>query len=368
MELNAWQTLFAQQKDRYPLARMQDLLKALHQSALGCGHLVENEAGSFERLKKEWPSAPAAYPPEPLAGGFSRLHLGQAREAGLDPRTVQRLFTLSARVRTGQEAVFADILREIRECPEVQTLFADDADRAFLDGYIPRAPALLSHSDIFRENYRPAYRVISDDLISLLPLCARIDRALAASEKPLVMAVEGGCAGGKSTAAGILAAVYGAPVIHMDDFFLRPEQRTEDRYRTPGGNVDHERFLLEAAPFLRAGQAFSYRKFDCARMALGESVSVPASRLTVVEGSYSMHPALSSLYGLSVFIETDLKTRKKRILRRNGDRAEQFFTRWMPLEDLYFDSTAARQRCSMSLSFPDTPWNVLDFSGSGADE
>ena len=49
----------------------------------------------------------------------------------------------------------------------------------------------------------------------------------------------------------------------MDHFFLRPEQRTPERLRTPGENVDHERFLEEVLCPLRAGRVFWYRPFDC---------------------------------------------------------------------------------------------------------
>ena len=38
-----WQTLFERQKAMYPQVLLQDMLKALHQSLLGCGHLVEDE-------------------------------------------------------------------------------------------------------------------------------------------------------------------------------------------------------------------------------------------------------------------------------------------------------------------------------------
>ena len=46
MELFDWRSLFESQESLYPSARLQDLIKALHQACLGCGHLIADEAGS----------------------------------------------------------------------------------------------------------------------------------------------------------------------------------------------------------------------------------------------------------------------------------------------------------------------------------
>ncbi|MFR7635787.1 MAG: hypothetical protein ACLUYZ_00015 [Lachnospiraceae bacterium] len=61
----------------------------------------------------------------------------------------------------------------------------------------------------------------------------------------------------------------------MDDFFLRPEQRTAARLAQPGENVDHERFLSEVLQPALRGEAVTYHPFRCARQALDEPVTVP---------------------------------------------------------------------------------------------
>ena len=76
-----------------------------------------------------------------------------------------------------------------------------------------------------------------------LPLFSEIDRRLA--KEKLTVVIEGSSASGKTTLAEMLREIYGCTVFHMDDFFLRPEQRTSDRYAQIGGNVDYERFLYE---------------------------------------------------------------------------------------------------------------------------
>ena len=69
-------------------------------------------------------------------------------------------------------------------------------------------------------------------------------------KRPLILAVDGRCASGKSTFARELSGVCLAEVIHMDDFFLRPQQRTKERLAEAGGNIDRERLLQEVAVLL----------------------------------------------------------------------------------------------------------------------
>ena len=57
----------------------------------------------------------------------------------------------------------------------------------------------------------------------------RIDELMSQKER-VIVAIDGNCTAGKTTLAGKLAERYDCNVIHMDDFFLRPEQRTPERY------------------------------------------------------------------------------------------------------------------------------------------
>ena len=130
-------------------------------------------------------------------------------------------------------------------------------------------------------------------------------RALLDRQTRVIAAIDGRCGAGKSTLAAQLQAQLSCRVFHMDDFFLRPEQRTAARLAQPGENVDHERFLSEVLKPAQRGEAVVYRPFRCARQALDEPVTVPAARLTIVEGAYACHPALWDSYDLRVFLTVD---------------------------------------------------------------
>ena len=77
----------------------------------------------------------------------------------------------------------------------------------------------------------------------------------------VIVAIDGKCTSGKTTLASKLAELYDCNVFHMDDFFLRPEQRTPERFAEVGGKVDYERFLAEVLLPLKSSKTFSYRPF-----------------------------------------------------------------------------------------------------------
>ena len=184
------------------------------------------------------------------------------------------------------------------------------------------------------------------------PLFKRLDAMLAKS--PVILAIEGGSASGKSTLATHLEQAYDCTVFHMDDFFLRPEQRTPARFAEPGGNVDRERFLAEVLTPLSRGETVQYRRFDCGTMTILPPVSVTPKRLTVVEGAYATHPAFGAPYGLTVFLDIDPALQKKRILARNPDMAGMFFDRWIPMEHAYFEAMNVRSRCDLTIAVKET--------------
>lgn len=179
-------------------------------------------------------------------------------------------------------------------------------------------------------------------------LFSAVDRVLAEKAR-LILAIDGPCTAGKTTLAGILEKRYHCMVFHMDEFFLRPEQRTSQRLAQPGGNVDYERFREEVLLPLSAGNPFSYRPFSCREQALTAPVSVPPSRLTVVEGTYALHPYFQEPYDLKVFLTIDPELQRQRIHLRPQWKQERFFREWIPMEQQYFDAFPIRQHCDLIL-------------------
>ena len=163
----------------------------------------------------------------------------------------------------------------------------------------------------------------------------KIDELLILKEK-VIVTIDGCAASGKTTLAKKLKDKYNCEIIKMDDFFLPLEKRTVDRLNEPGGNIDYERFKEEVVDKL--GSSFSYHVFDCSVMALNGVSYINNNRLTIIEGSYSLHPYFGKYYDLSIFLDIDYEEQIRRIKKRNGEEMLKMFTsKWIKYETLYHD-------------------------------
>ena len=165
-----------------------------------------------------------------------------------------------------------------------------------------------------------------------------------------VIAIDGNSGAGKTTFAGELASCFGGRVFHADDYFPRPFQRTPQRLREPGGNFDRERFFEEVVKAVTKKRDAHIRKFDCHLRRLGEKACIPYAPVTVVEGSYCLHPALGKYWDISVFLELCPEAQHRRIVEREGEEgAKRFVSLWIPLENLYFTSLGIRQKTDFTI-------------------
>ena len=342
--------LLTEHYHRYPKLEAEDIFKYLFQSAFGCEHLVAGEAEVLHLIKREYQSLPKELPPvtETLDGDYSRVFLSHIN-GGLKAETLAKLFSLSAKKEPNGRAFLEQKICVARELVANGKIPLDIAE---LDAKIFQWKSIgfpaVRHSEVFRSEYQPSYRVISNRYAELLQVFSKIDVLL--DRGNAVICIEGGSASGKTTLAQILNEVYDCNVFHTDDFFLRPEQRTVQRLAEVGGNLDRERFLDEVVKPLRKSKPVRYRPFDCSSQSLGEPITVTPKKLTVVEGVYSMHPAFDEYYNLSVFLDISSERQRARILKRNATSlANRFFEEWIPLEKEYFSKMRVKERCSLSI-------------------
>lgn len=342
------ENLLIEHYQTYPKLQIKDIFKFLHQSSYGCEHLVTDTVAVIESISNEATKCQFHRDEliEPLDGDFCRVHLDWIK-AGLSVKTLGILFFLSAKPVENGKIVLEEKLAVFMEMVHKGLLpFApDDVEKEITEWRTNGYPA-CRHSEEFRSNYTPAYRVIRKEFALFLPLLLQMDRMLQTGS--VTMAIEGGSASGKTTLSKILEEVYNATVFHMDDFFLRPEQRTQERFAQPGGNIDWERFLAEVLIPLKNKEPINYRRFDCSTFMIKPSVSMNPSEVNIIEGAYSMHPKLAEYYNLSAFLNVSSNLQEKRIQKRNTpEMAERFFEKWIPMEHLYFEKMNVKERCDM---------------------
>lgn len=171
----------------------------------------------------------------------------------------------------------------------------------------------------------------------LSPKAKKIIEWANAHEKPFLIAIDGNSGSGKSRLGQELAEHLSASLIHMDDFFLRPEQKSAERLNEVGGNIDYERFLLEVIEPLKKGQLSSYRIYDCATQTIRGEKALTNKEIIIVEGVYSLHPHFGKYYDLSVFLSLTPLCQACRIKKRDGkEKYLRYKNEWIPKEDAYF--------------------------------
>ena len=183
-----------------------------------------------------------------------------------------------------------------------------------------------------------------------------MDKVIAAVEKLIkekpcaIIAIDGPCASGKTTVAGLIAQKFNACIIHTDDFFLPAEMRTADRLSQAGGNIHYERFNVEVVKGIESRNEFVYGIYSCSSGTTAQSSPVSPQNPIIIEGSYALHPKIKVRYDLKIFVEADYETRVTRILHRNGICALEIFkSKWIPMEDRYFAEFKIREKCDIKI-------------------
>ena len=165
------------------------------------------------------------------------------------------------------------------------------------------------------------------------------------TSRPFIIAIDGMCGSGKTTLGNYLAKELNASLFHMDDFFLQPHQRTEERLAEPGGNVDYERFKEEVLNHLADTDGVTFQPFSCSKWQLADAVTIPYNDIVVVEGSYSHHPYFEDFYNVKIYLEISKEEQKKRIVTRGGESVWPMFEeKWIPMEKRYFEEFQIKEK------------------------
>ena len=147
---------------RYPLMQPTDAVKLIYQNEFGGGHLIRDEQACLNYLRREYadlekdPTVPLY---EDIGNGIVRVNL-----AAVKPEDLEQLgkdFIRSAAEHTGTMDSFLrklDVLRKLT----VEGIFSFDSQELenFLFKYRSQSYPMVSHSEAYREEYRPAYRII----------------------------------------------------------------------------------------------------------------------------------------------------------------------------------------------------------------
>lgn len=333
---------------KYPEMKVQDALKLIYQSTFGCGHLIENKESSYNLLMKEWENTEENEDStfESIGGGYARFNIGAAKKSGISPDLLQKVFLKSAEVVSGTLDDFYDRVNELKQlCAEGELPFSVREIDSFLVQWQKSKYPLFRHSEKYRALYKPAYRVVLEKYVKIFAALINIHCELKKNKK-VVIGIDGLCGSGKSTLAQVLAEIFNGVIIQMDDFFLPPTLRSKKRLSEPGGNIHYERFYEEVALKVKNADSFKYRVFSCKVMDYTNEITVNATKVLIIEGSYSHHPLYDSIYDVKLFCDVDPNIQRERIIRREGlEMYKNFETKWIPMENKYFKEFSIKEKC-----------------------
>ena len=340
-------TVLKTHKEKYPAMVARDAAKLIYQAVLGPGHLGRAGTPKVEYIAKEMASAAKRDIPlcESIGNGIVRLNLDSIHNQ-LRPETVHHLFLHTAKAHTGSLEQLKEQLALFAE----SDLFPAEDISAELQKLQDSDYAPVSHSQPYHEAYDPHYRLILEEFTTILPLLTAIDLRLQGNSRTL-LAIDGRCAGGKSTLAAFLEELYGCDVIHMDDFFLPFERKTAERLAEAGGNVDRERFYQEVILPYESAEPITYGVYDCSCGQITRLRSAAQTALLIVEGSYCLHPLMAKSYDLKVFVSCESETQSQRILARDGEVFyRRFVEEWIPMEEHYFKEFDIEKSCDFKIN------------------
>lgn len=162
-----------------------------------------------------------------------------------------------------------------------------------------------------------------------------------------VVAIDGNCGSGKTTGVRMIANALGCEIIQMDDFYLTPSMRTEERRNEPGGNVDYLRFSKEVLPYVREDRPFKYGKYQVETDSIIDEIEIKNPEIVLIEGAYSMRPEFREYYDLKVFSNASRELQIERLTKREGEYVKEYIDLWMPLENKYIKYFNLKEICDI---------------------
>ena len=147
---------------RYPLMQPIDAVKLIYQNEFGGGHLIRDEEACLNYLRREYESVEKDFTMplyENIGNDIVRVNLAAVKPEDLDQ--LGRDFIRSAVEHTGTRERFLqklDVLRQLTEAGHFG--FGMIEMESYLSEYIKSGCPMVSHSEQYRQNYAPAYRII----------------------------------------------------------------------------------------------------------------------------------------------------------------------------------------------------------------
>lgn len=154
---------------KYSLMEPSDAVKLIYQNEFGGGHLISDKSASLKQLKEEYQTVTQSdgIPLlEDIGNGIVRVNLAAMDANNLTIEKLNDTFVNSSNIIHGTKESFINKLN-ILDNLTPKGIFAFDkfSLHAYLNDYESLGYPPVSHSKIYRDAYKPAYRVVCKKLM-----------------------------------------------------------------------------------------------------------------------------------------------------------------------------------------------------------
>lgn len=149
---------------KYPLMQPQDAVKLVFQNEFGGGHMVFDRSRCFDRLLQEFRSTEKLEnisTTEPIGNGIVRVNLACTEFTEAHLNVLNEVFIASANDIKGSYDSFKEKLNTLYAlCADNVFSFSVGELKTYLCEYEKQGYGAVSHSEIYRREYKPAYRIV----------------------------------------------------------------------------------------------------------------------------------------------------------------------------------------------------------------
>lgn len=154
--------ILAENAEKYPLMQPQDAVKLIYQNEFGSGHMIRDVESCLDWLRHEYlatkhdPTLPLY---EPIGNRIYRVNLAALESGDLEPLGMAFMRT-AAECQGDLDSLLLklDILKELTRNNSFS--FTYDELETYLNEYAHDGYPAVSHSQIYRQAYSPAYRIV----------------------------------------------------------------------------------------------------------------------------------------------------------------------------------------------------------------
>lgn len=317
---------------KYPKSEIQDFIKLIYQATFGTGHMIDSPAKSLTRLKEEISALESVSFSEDLydyiSDDYVRINLRVYKHYNLNVNLLNESFTNTSNMFVDNDKIFTEELNKLRTFLINNGFDSEKVERNFLDYSTKDYPA-VHHTKSYRDEYKPAYRVIHQNFLSEEIQYYQVRHFLENFDESKVnfFAIEGKAGSGKSTLASLLEKDNDVTIIHIDDFF-------DDANSQIG--VNSLRIVKEVINPAVIGKPLKYRKFNCTTKTFSEVKIDCLNPFIIIEGAYSANPVLEEYYKGIIYLNVNEETQHNRLIRRSKHLYPKFVNEWLPRENKYF--------------------------------